>query len=65
MSAYIVVVDTPYFATSDGKAPATLANVVAGRYVVHVWHPYRIAEPATIAVTVGARDQKELQFVIR
>jgi plastocyanin len=65
MSAYIVVVDTPYFATSDGKGPATLANVSAGRYVVHVWHPYRTVEPGTIAVTVGARERKDLQFAVR
>ena len=65
MSAYIVVVDTPYFAATSGKRAATLANLGAGKYVVHVWHADRRAEPATIPVTLGANERKELTFVLR
>jgi len=37
MSAYIVVVDTPYFGVTEGGA-AELRGLAAGNYTVHVWH---------------------------
>ena len=38
MSAYIVVVDTPYFAKTDAKGRFKFANVANHPYSVHVWH---------------------------
>ncbi len=38
MSAYIVVVDTPFFAVSDKAGRFTLRNVEPGVYQMHIWH---------------------------
>jgi plastocyanin len=63
MSAYIIVVDTPYFAATGGDGRVTLPNLVAGRYVVHIWHPDLKADPATL--TLGLSEQRELSVVVR
>lgn len=47
MSAYIVALDTPYFAVSDPRGDVRIANVPAGRYRVEVW--YERAEPQKLA----------------
>ncbi len=38
MSAYIYVVDTPYFALTDEKGQASM-TLPAGDYDIHYWHP--------------------------
>ncbi len=38
MSAYIYVVDTPYFGVSDSKGRFRIDNVEPGRYTVKAWH---------------------------
>jgi hypothetical protein len=38
MSAAIVVVDTPYFAVSDGGGRFAIEHVPAGDYAMEVWH---------------------------
>ncbi len=37
MSAVIIALDTPYYATSDKAGDITIPNVPAGRYTLHVW----------------------------
>jgi plastocyanin len=56
MSAFIIVVDTPYFERTD-NGKATLAGVEPGRYTVRVWYPDMRDEPRpqTINVTGDAR----------
>jgi plastocyanin len=39
MVGYILVVDTPHFALTDGNGEAALAGLAPGRYLVHVWTP--------------------------
>ncbi len=39
MAAYIVSVDTPYFAVSDKAGAFTIAGVPAGSYRYHAWRP--------------------------
>ncbi len=39
MVAYVVVLDTPWFARSGANGTVTLPGVAAGRYRVDVWHP--------------------------
>ena len=53
MSAYVVVVATPWFARSDRDGAATLANVPPGRYRAEIWQP-RLAKTETREVTVAA-----------
>ncbi|HWD38525.1 MAG TPA: carboxypeptidase regulatory-like domain-containing protein [Fimbriimonas sp.] len=38
MGAYLMVVDTPYFATADKKGRFSIANVPPGRYTLKAWH---------------------------
>ena len=65
MNAYIVVVDTPYFAATGKKGRADLASVSAGKYAVRVWYPDMTAEPAPVALTLAGSDTKELTIVVR
>ena len=63
MSAYIVVVDTPHFETTGGNGRATLDDLAAGKYTVHVWHPRLRAEP--VSVTVTATERRPMTFSLR
>jgi plastocyanin len=47
MSAYIVALETPYFAVSDERGDVRIADVPAGRYRLEVW--YERAEPQKLA----------------
>jgi len=38
MGAYVVVVDTPYYAKADESGRFTIPGVKPGRYTVNVWH---------------------------
>jgi plastocyanin len=37
MAAYVLAVDTPYFAVSDRSGGFTIASVVPGNYTYHAW----------------------------
>jgi plastocyanin len=50
MVAWVVVVDTPYFARSIKAAAMVLSNVPPGNYRLRVWHP-------GLAVGAAALDQ--------
>ena len=39
MAAYVVAVDSPYFAVSDGRGAFTIAAVAPGTYTYHAWRP--------------------------
>ena len=59
MSAFIVVVDSPYFASvKDGRA--TLADLPDGRYAVHAWHEGLRQETAPLSVTIAGDERREL-----
>ena len=62
MTAYIVVVPTPYFAsTSSGRA--SLPNLGAGKYTVHVWTPD--SESTAVPVTLATSERRDLVIVAR
>lgn len=65
MSAYIVIVDTPYFATTTKKGRAQLTAVGSGRYALRVWYPEMSSEPAPVPLTLGASDNKEMVVTVR
>ncbi|HTC94168.1 MAG TPA: hypothetical protein VK699_12080 [Terriglobales bacterium] len=44
MSAVVVVMATPYYATSDRRGEISIANVPPGRYTLHVWHERSLPE---------------------
>ena len=53
MSAYIMVVDTPYYAVTDAQGRFRMPNVPPGAYTLHAWHESGAEQ--TQAVTVGPR----------
>lgn len=65
MTAYVVVVDTPYFATTDKKGRGAIASVGAGKYSLHVWYPEMPTEPAPVPLTLAAADSKDLVVTVR
>jgi len=65
MSAYIVIVDTPYFATTTKKGRAQLPQIGAGKYALRVWYPEMANEPAPVPLMLGASENKGLVVTIR
>ena len=65
MAAWVVVVETPYFAQSSAAGRATLDDVPAGSYRLRVWHTNlpvgapALDQPITVAAT-GATAQVRL-----
>ncbi len=55
MSAYIMVVDTPYYAVSDDTGHFHLPNVPPGTYTLHGWQ--ESGATLTQTVTVGRGPQ--------
>jgi hypothetical protein len=62
MVAWILVVDTPYHASTDGSGAVTLKNLPPGDYVLRAWHepmaeegpgePIRVASGPTAPLTL-------------
>src|SRR5215470_3706300 len=44
MAAYVMTVDSPYFARADENGVFTIARVPAGSYTYHAWRPGAAAE---------------------
>jgi plastocyanin len=63
MSAYLVIVDTPYFALTAGGR-AELSGLPEGKYDVRVWYAGMRNEPLPQPVTLGANEEKSLAFQI-
>jgi plastocyanin len=62
MSAFIVVVDTPYFEKTD-SGKATLSGVEPGRYSVRVWYPDMRDEPQPQTINVTGDERVAVSFV--
>jgi plastocyanin len=60
MAAYIVAVDTPYFATSSDGGAFTIASVPAGDYTYHAWRSGGQELQGT--VTAGADVPLEIRW---
>jgi len=54
MEAYVLVVDTPYFAKTDARGRARIAHVPPGSYRLRWWHPRQKSELPARAVKIGA-----------
>jgi plastocyanin len=65
MSAYIVIVDTPHFATTPHDGRVTLDGLEAGRYVVNVWAPGVRDAPPPVTITLTSGDHRDLTFDAR
>ncbi|MBV8520163.1 MAG: methylamine utilization protein [Acidobacteria bacterium] len=64
MSAYVVVVDTPYFAKTEAGR-ASIAGLEPGQYTLHVWYPEMRKEPEPQIVTVSANDHPSVTFTAK
>jgi plastocyanin len=60
MAAYIVAVDTPYYAVSDEGGAFTISGVPAGTYTYHAWRAG--AQPLAGSVTVDAGRVLEIRW---
>jgi plastocyanin len=62
MLGYILVVDTPYFASTSADGATTLTNLPAGDYSLQVWSPRAKPKdlPAPTAVALGATEDRSL-----
>ncbi len=63
MEAYVLVVETPYFAKTAADGHAQLRNVPPGRYRLRLWHPLQKAEPALREIEVS-ESQAPLRLVL-
>lgn len=66
MRAYILVLDTPYFAKVDNAGTAVLDNVPPGRYTAYAWHPDlgTFLPPLQASVEVTADTKLRFDFPI-
>ncbi len=62
MSAFIVVVDTPYFEKTAASGQATLRDLDAGRYNVRVWYPDMRTEPQPQSITLSGSERASVSF---
>ena len=60
MTAYVGVLDHPYFGTTTNEGTVVLANVPPGTYTIEAWHETLGAR--TEQVTIGAKETKDVAF---
>ena len=60
MSAYVGVLDHPYFGTTAPDGRVVLGNLPPGTYTIEAWH--EALGTRTQQVTVGAKESKDVSF---
>jgi plastocyanin len=60
MAAYVMAVDTPYFAMSNEQGVFDIRDVPAGTYTYHAWRPG--GQLVTGSVTVGAAAPLDVKW---
>ncbi|HYB94149.1 MAG TPA: carboxypeptidase regulatory-like domain-containing protein [Vicinamibacterales bacterium] len=60
MSAYVGVLDHPYFGTTAPDGKVVLGNLPPGTYTIEAWH--ESLGTRTQQVTVGAKESKDVSF---
>jgi plastocyanin len=63
MSAYVIVVETPYFAVTGKDGSFTIPGVPPGEHTVKAWHEK--AKPAIVKVTVKGEEEVALNLVLK
>ena len=57
MNAYIVIVDTPFFATTTKSGTVSIPDVTAGDYAIRVWYPGMRTEPQPQKISVTGSER--------
>lgn len=52
MSAYVLVLDTPWFAKTAADGRVRITDLAPGRYRLELWHP-RVSKPLSRELTLG------------
>ena len=60
MSAYVGVLDHPYFGTTAADGRVVLGNLPPGTYTIEAWHERLGAK--TLQVTIGAKESRDVSF---
>ena len=60
MSAYVGVLDHPYFGTTASDGNVALGNLPPGTYTIEAWH--EALGTRTQQVTIGAKESKDVSF---
>jgi plastocyanin len=58
MEAYVLVVNTPYFAPTDKNGRAIIDNLPPGRYRLRLWHPLQKQEVPQREIEIGQEPNK-------
>jgi plastocyanin len=53
MSAYVVVVDTPFFAKTNAKGAFSIPNAPSGKHQVKIWHESGILDTQSLEIGPG------------
>lgn len=62
MIAYVLVVDTPYFAKTDSSGRAVIDDLPAGEYDVQMWYPANPSAPPASKIRVRADESANVKF---
>ena len=67
MLGYINVLETPYFATTGADGRARIADVPAGTYEIHIWHPRLVpgSPPPSQRRTLGEGRDEQVELTVR
>lgn len=60
MAAYVMAVDSPYFAVSDEQGTFAISGVPAGTYTYHAWRPG--GQPLTGSISVDGDNSLEVRW---
>lgn len=58
MEAYVLVVDSPYFAKTGSNGRAFIKNIPAGHYRLRLWHPRQKSETPPREIEIGVAPAK-------
>ena len=63
MTAYVGVLEHPFFAVTDGAGRFSIPKLPPGSYTLEVWH--ETLGTQTQQVTVAAKESKDLAFTYK
>lgn len=66
MEAYVLVVESPWFAKTGADGKAAIANLPPGRYRLRLWHPLQKAAPGAVEVDIaGTSTSRKLALDVK